>query len=609
MSASLLINYDNPLNFTFDPTKILFGASSVGLKPSQTDTDYNLPFTNDTGFTYDNTKVEFTGGLLRQKDQRPTSAICGATYTNSIDLNWGNGTLTGTASGGAAVSGGKLVLGTNKYVSYPASGNAALVQKGTIEFKFTPTYSGNPPGIQQFFSIQKAVNDYANDIRLRHQTNGTMYLVIDNSAGVRLIDYLPGGFNPVAGVTYEISVNFDCDTGSVRIFINGVQLGATGSAIGTRDSNIGLFRVGTDGASTPSVWLSGSVDDLVLYDSVQRTANYTPGYTVPENTYAANVVTSPEMAKTGVGTLILANSFTTTETNAPRYTIQIGRSGNYLYHNGTAWVASNGTYSESNSATQFNAAIASLPVAGEMYGQFKIHFTDSNTLQQSIDDLIINLHEESDYDTSNPSLVANDSFKASELINFIEVATKPTGDEIKYLFQIDNVKKWINGSTLETSNGTYAQSNSASEILANIDVILATRSTLKLEIFLHSDDGTTQPELESNTITYDSVLPDPTLANLIELEGFIYDVNGPVANLAVKMRPYQSGRVNQGVFERYEYIVIATTNAVGWFSASVYLQPATKFLDIKIGKQAYKTALTDLILVDLSDLSFELITE
>ena len=109
MSFSQALTYDDSLDFTFDAAKIEFAAGKAKLRlvnnPGQI---FAQNFASDVGFTYDAAKAEFTGGLVRQKDQRPANATFGATYTSSVNASWGGGVLTGTAFGGAAISGGFL---------------------------------------------------------------------------------------------------------------------------------------------------------------------------------------------------------------------------------------------------------------------------------------------------------------------------------------------------------------------------------------------------------------------------------------------------------------------------------------------------------------------
>ena len=87
-------------------------------------------FYNDAiNFIFDDTKIEVIGGKAQLKNRLVDSTF-GANYNIDINGSWGDGVLTGTAFGGASVSGGKLDLtgGTVKYVEYSAVGNADSLQ-------------------------------------------------------------------------------------------------------------------------------------------------------------------------------------------------------------------------------------------------------------------------------------------------------------------------------------------------------------------------------------------------------------------------------------------------------------------------------------------------
>ncbi len=145
MSLSTTINYNVSGDFTFDSSKVEFTGSLAQLKLQQAALSFNETFDSDTGFTYDSSKAEFTGGLVQQLDTRPTNSIFGATYSTDEDLSWANfATLTAILNGTPTVSGGKLVCTGSQGVSYDQM-NLSNNGVGTVKFKYTPNYSGGPP--------------------------------------------------------------------------------------------------------------------------------------------------------------------------------------------------------------------------------------------------------------------------------------------------------------------------------------------------------------------------------------------------------------------------------------------------------------------------------
>ena len=392
---------------TFDTSKVEIISSNAQLKLIDKVIDFNQPFDSDIGFTYDNTKAEFTGGLVRQKDQRPSNSTIGVTFTSSQNANWGNGTLTGTLLGNSVISGGKLdcTVSGNNGCWWNDTGNNGIAQTGTIRFKYTPDFSGAATVLNNLVALGQTSGTPYNRIVLMHRVGGTLRFYLDAFNGTSVhSNIILATWLPTAGQEYEFEFNIDCTQGHYRLFIDGVKVGEILTGICTHNASTGRKIVlGNDESFTYTQ--TGKFDNFELFSTVQHTSNYTPGYSIPETIYASNNVTLPEMEDTNPGTIQLFNAFTTTETGTPRYTLQIGRSGNYLYWNGSAWVTSNNTYAQANTAAVFNTNAPSLPVSGEIYGQFKMLFDDSNTIS-SVSDLNANMTIQ-EYSTSNPSVLYN----------------------------------------------------------------------------------------------------------------------------------------------------------------------------------------------------------
>lgn len=596
------LSFASDVGFTYDPVKAEFVGGSARQKLNAIIENYVQPFTSDAGFTYDSAKAEFTGGVCRSKDQRPLNATCGATYTNDINLNWGNGTLTGTAVGGASVSGGKLDLtGGGRYLRYSATTNASSLQEGCVRFRFTPNYSGVPATDMALFSISTSFGDFSCYVGLRHTLAAQIEMSVLNNAGLAVVSVYLGGWLPTSGVEYEFEMNWNITAGATRLFINGVQFGATQAGTGTRTGTIGSLVVGayyTGGSAT-----NGKFDDIEIFSTVQHTSGYSVGYSVPENIYLESVaiapiqnygynivsldvptiietnaphyvvngyywngstwvassntyatamtyaqwvtniatfpsgqlstgvtvktifqsssvlssidnisftmnenhyvetsVTTPELEYTGAGTLVSFDTFTTTEVGSPRYSLQIGRSGDYLYWSGIAWVVSNGTYAQANDKATFQAHVATLDVLGEVYGQFKIHFTDSNTIS-SISALEATLTGQ-EYSGANPTVSPVGAFLTPLLINFTPAVSISGSDNIKYILTRNTYPFYWSGTAWVASAGTYTQSNTSAEIVAHIATFVDDNTAIGIKIFLHSATGITTPSISNLVVEY-----------------------------------------------------------------------------------------------------------
>lgn len=503
---------NDPLKYTRDSSKIDIN-SNAKLKLQQQSIDFVENFDNDTGFVYDAAKAEFTGGKVQQIDQRNYSnASFEASYNLVINGTRGLGVLTGTPINGATITGSKLDLTGGRSVNYDANLNADSQQTLCIKFKATPNFTGAPPTDYPLITICKSNGDSDNIVMIRLQSSGQLQIFIQDSTGAVITNTLMGIWNNVSGVRYEFGLNVDITTGATRLFVENKvsgdceQFGGTLVDTGTRDANIAFLNVGGN-YNNIQFW-DGYIEDLVIFDSVQNVTDYAAGeYSVPDYLYAETSVILPEMEHTLPGTIISFDAFVTIDSNTPHYTIQIGRSGIYLYWNGLAWVASDGTYAQANDALTFNTNISALNVLGEIYGQFKILFGDSNS-QMNVDKLTDTVTENSGYLTTNPAILTNETFAAHDMINIVETATKPTGTELKYIIQRDGVNYYVSSGTWTTSNGTYAQSNTAAELNLYLPTFLdnGNNGDIGLLIFLNTGSILTTPILTQIVMNYNYIL-------------------------------------------------------------------------------------------------------
>lgn len=199
-----------------------------------------------------------------------------ASYGLSVNGNFGLGVLTGTPVGGASISGGRLDLkgGTVQYVDYSANLNADSIQQGAVEFDFYPDYNGSPSTNITLFTISEAAGNNDNAVALQHRGSGDFRMIVRDSGGTLIVGGNIGVFTAVLGQKYVVSLNWDITTGATRLFVDGVQKGATNITTGTRDGNIGLIRVGS--SETASSSPEFEIANFVVFSEVQHTADYTP---------------------------------------------------------------------------------------------------------------------------------------------------------------------------------------------------------------------------------------------------------------------------------------------------------------------------------------------
>lgn len=517
MALKLETNYNNASNFTFDTDDIEIVSSTKAALKLQffPEEDFSEDFADDTGHTYDSDKAEFASGVVRQKDQTATGSVFAAKYLTNADpitteanLNWhkSGGSLTAVVAGGATIVGGKLVCtgASNKGVYYTTVNSSTLA----LKFKYTPNYSGNPPSNVNMIAIREPTGNN-NRLVLAHSPSGDNFrITLNNSSGTSIYNASQIGASGVAfvsGTEYEMELNFDAATGVIRLFRNGTLYGTLTAGAVPWANNAARVYVGAN----PNVYnvCDASYDDVMYFNTVQHTASYTPGYTPANNIYAETLVTLPVFTYSGPGLLRPASIPTSTETGTPRYIIQ-GK-----YWDGDSWEDSSDTYATASPKADIIANIVTFPSTGLSTVTVDVVFGDSNT-QSNVDQIDFSV-EGQGYAQDNPTIRPNaftqmDGLEPDELdVLFAAVSAASGSDAVRFLLETrttaggPSVYKYWNGSAWATSDGTYAQSNTAAEINDNgASLDLAAGFYVRVVAFLHSDDGYSTPDLTSSEISY-----------------------------------------------------------------------------------------------------------
>jgi hypothetical protein len=328
---------------------------------------YTFLFDNPATITHDEELIRFDSGVASLRDLALDGTFF-ANYTTDIDATWSDGTGTGTANGGAAVSGGKLDLkgGAGKSVDYAGDKNADFQQRGTIRLDYIPNYTGSPAATRTLFTISEADSSTNNLIRLNHTAAGNLVLRVTNAVGAVIINSVViGAYAPTTGVKDEVELDVDLTTGATRLFIDGNQLGSTILTTGTRGSTIGLLRVGQDEAKANNS--DAEIDNFVVFDVVKHTANYIVGDDTEEvpDTKPGYATSDPKMVLPGsfnASDLLTFGSSTTRPTGTEVKFILVLDSVRKWF-NGVQWTESDGTYSQSNTGSDINTNIESLELS------------------------------------------------------------------------------------------------------------------------------------------------------------------------------------------------------------------------------------------------------
>lgn len=495
MSVEIKYNFDDSADYTFDPTfvEVTGGVARLRLA-NQAGQTFTQDFSSDTGFTYDSSKAEFSGGQVQQKNQIPADANFGAVWDTTINANWGSAAslIPTSTKNSPTISGGKLDLISDKNVVYNATGaiNAAV---GTIKFKYTPNYTGAPSNTQQLFYFG---NPSSTNNRMHIDVNagtGAIVLRVYSSTGADNGTSAFGNWTSnVAGTEYEIEFNWDFINFEHRLFIDGVQQSGTSTKVSTRDNNLTATLDYRQGGFANS---DHEVGELVIFDVVQHTSDYTPGYTLPSTTYAETAVIFPAFNYSGLGNIQIYESIANTAFGNGKYII------NGRYHDGGNWVLSDGSYSQSNSVSEINANIASSPVSDSII--MTLVFPEGGT-QNYVSNFVFTYTGQ--YYVSGSTIKPNGQIPITAMTSFIENAVIPANTNIKYTLEIDGVENWFNGASWQISNATLAQTNTASDVNANVGSIpIGPSGSFIVPKIYFETDGSDRSEIQDLCliVTYD----------------------------------------------------------------------------------------------------------
>jgi len=535
-------------DYTLVNTEIDSGVGKLALI-DRTPLTFSQIFTNDTDFTYDNTKAEFTAGILRQKDLRPIDAVLAATYTSSKNLNWStSGSLIGTETGSTTLSGGKLACigGGNNSIRYESSDIGASGNVGAIKIKYTPNYSGSPPSNYNIFEFSPTSGNNDRMLLFHATTGGTLRLTAYTSVGTIKYSAVAFGatWNPVAGTEYEIELNWDTVAGAVRLFVNGVLQGAMAVSSYARGSDADRLTIGAGLYPNTDAYFN----DIVLFSTVQHTSGYTPGYTLPETAFIESKIDLPLFSYTLVGAIQSLDELSADTVGNVGFII------NSKYWNGIAWVASDGTFAQSNSEAQVLANISSLVISSDTVS-VSVVFESSNVLG-SVDNLLIE-YTGQQYPLEG-TIKPVQQLQIKKLISYEKSSTAPLNTVIKVVLEIDGVKKWINDGVLDDSDGTILQANTAAEITEAIEVLdFGVTTSFNLIWVLSTADVESTPMIDSSMIEFNYGAQSPSLPDKCRVYGYVTDVeNNPIEGAEVTVKV---SRRSTEYSEASGYIILGKT--------------------------------------------------
>jgi hypothetical protein len=258
----------------------------------------------------------------------------------------------------------------------------------------------------------------------------------------------------------------------------------------------------------------------------------------------------------------------------------------WKYWSGATWAASSG-YAQSNSYSTINTNIATFPItASGMRIRVYLHSNDGTTTP-NIGNLTVN-YDDFIYSITNPTIFPATTVGAEQLISVSAVTTEVGSDAVRYTLSVDGTEYYWNGSVWAVSSG-YAQTNTIAEINTNAAALVLTGGhVIRPVAYIHSNNGSTTPNIDSFTLTYNFFNALPDIITECVVWGYIYDSNGnPVQNVEVSAQTlapvgYKTA-VNIGIVR-----ASTTTSALGYWELELVetanmIPNTTKYLFIFSG--------------------------
>jgi hypothetical protein len=168
-----------------------------------------------------------------------------------------------------------------------------------------------------------------------------------------------------------------------------------------------------------------------------------------------------------------------------------------FFIDGVQQLTSSATGSRDNRITHFKFG-ASESDTGTDYADFRFdNVLIFNAIQHNAGYTPGYTISETKFVTSDPTVESTNGFTAASLISFQAVTAASGSDGIKFYIKLDGTRKYWNGSAWANSNGSYAQSSTASDIHDNIETLLSGSANVKVGAVIHSADGSTTPTVSS----------------------------------------------------------------------------------------------------------------
>ncbi|MFA6897026.1 MAG: DUF2341 domain-containing protein [Patescibacteria group bacterium] len=260
-----------------------------------------------------------------------------------------------------------------------------------------------PPGTNGMRLLSKRddsdLENLGYELYLSASTNTLGWFIGDNTGNQN--EALSGGTgtaNLRTNTFHNIVLERDIANGKIKTFVDGVQevnvaLTKTGDISNTRQLNIGKLSR-TDGENNN--YFNGTINEIRLSNTARSAAWISTNYNnenSPSTFYSVGSevfyypADNPTIYPNSALTFTSLSGFTETATKNDgeiKYILSNNAGTNWMYYNGSNWVASNGAYSQSNTVSEINSHISSFPVGqGEFLWKAFLHSNGIQLVQLS----------------------------------------------------------------------------------------------------------------------------------------------------------------------------------------------------------------------------------
>jgi hypothetical protein len=516
------IPYTTAGNYTLSDSGKLEVADGDARLKSLSGTSNTWPFTTAGNYTYDSAKIEVTGDIAKLK-ANPGREIqyhmneSSGTTVSDVSGNSRDGTTQNMEDGDwvvAKLNNGLRFDGVDEYVDT----NWSHGWERTQAFTFEAWIKTSTTGAYQVILSNRATpggQARAHDLFVNNNNKIRLYVFGNNlnRLGVESSSTVTDGSWHHIVATYDgTSAPSGC-----HIYIDNVDESLTtvyntlaSTTVLAANTIIGKFQNGGS-------YFTGDIDEVVIYavelTSAQVSSRYNSGSGTEEEGYDQNDPTI--VPNTGFAFTTNLSAFTETATKGGSSEIKYHCSSDdgttWKYWTGAAWVVTDDSYTQANTATDVNTNIGTLAASGTFTFRALLHSSDGidNPELDKIDvtePVTFSTTDNLYIDTKAASQIAPSQINAWSTLTITN--SKPANTDIRVLLSNDGQVSWLTytGGSWQApaSATTRTDATSITDAQTNAGSLPTGSGTLDVRLFLYTSVSSTRPTVSNINVTGDA---------------------------------------------------------------------------------------------------------